>query len=45
MKSPAFGFALLSAIAIIASAPAHARSGALSRSFVDNVQNLSHFQD
>jgi hypothetical protein len=37
MKSHLFGFALLSAIAIIASAPAQAQNGSLTRSFVSSA--------
>ena len=37
MKSPAFFFALLSAMAIVASAPAHAQNGSLTRSFVSSA--------
>ena len=37
MKSHLFGFALLSAIAIVASAPAHAQNGSLTRSFVSSA--------
>src|SRR5271168_4036120 len=37
MKSHLFGFALLSAIAIVASAPAQAQNGTLTRSFVSSA--------
>src|ERR1700722_5930125 len=37
MKSQAFGFALLSAIAIVAGAPAQAQNGSLTRSFVSSA--------
>jgi hypothetical protein len=37
MKSHVFGFALLSAIAVVASAPAHAQNGSLTRSFVSSA--------
>jgi hypothetical protein len=37
MKSLVFGFALLSAIAIVASAPAQAQNGSLTRSFVSSA--------
>src|ERR1700690_2415171 len=37
MKSHAFCFALLSAIAIVASAPAQAQNGSLTRSFVSSA--------
>jgi hypothetical protein len=37
MKSHLFGFTLLSAIAIVASAPAHAQNGSLTRSFVSSA--------
>ena len=37
MKSHVFGFALLSAIAIVASAPAQAQNGSLTRSFVSSA--------
>ena len=37
MKSHIFGFALLSAAAIVASAPAHAQNGTLTRSFVSST--------
>jgi len=37
MKSPIFGFALLSVIAVVASAPAQAQNGSLTRSFVSSA--------
>jgi hypothetical protein len=37
MKSHLFGFALLSTIGIVASAPAHAQNGSLTRSFVSSA--------
>jgi hypothetical protein len=37
MKSHVFGLALLSVIAIVASAPAHAQNGSLTRSFVSSA--------
>src|SRR5271168_2819105 len=37
MKSHVFGFALLSAIAVVASAPAQAQNGSLTRSFVSSA--------
>ena len=37
MKSHVFGFALLSAVAIVASAPAQAQNGSLTRSFVSSA--------
>src|ERR1700723_2542934 len=36
MKSHVFGFALLSAVAIVASSPAQAQNGSLTRSFVSS---------
>jgi hypothetical protein len=37
MKSPIFGFALLSVAAVVASAPAQAQNGSLTRSFVSSA--------
>jgi Right handed beta helix region len=42
MKSHVFGFALLSVTAVVASAPAHAQNGTLTRSFVSSAGSDSN---